>query len=530
MAKNKSSDKSTMSSADKTETEGPVDNTAESSVDASQDEAVTSPEGLDGDSDASPETPTDAPPADLADQPEGRMPEPDAPEEPELESPLPEADPAETPDDALDEAETSADGQEGGTDTDPTEPLDTALASEEAEPESSSGDMPEPEAEATVTETPPPPPVAEKVIVEKRGGFVPLVLGGVIAAGIGFAAGSTGLLNSVLPASVKEELDSAAAKTADQLAALKATSDKQAAEIESLKSQLTAETADAGASADVDTLKSTTEELSTKLAALEKSVTDLSSKTGPLADRVTQIEQNPSGDEAAKAATEAFKAELAKLSEDVKAQQAALDKQIAQQEDQIKSFAATQDEKIQALVAEAKAAEAKAQELEAAATAAANRAEMRAVVADIGAALDGGEPYTDLLAKLKAGGIDVPDALSGPAEAGVPTISDLRASFPQAARDALAASRQGDGGGLAAFLDRQLQVRSITPKDGTSADAVLSRAQAAINSGELAEAVKLVTSLPEPAKSALKAWESQAQTRLAAVQANTTLAQSLNSN
>tara|TARA_R110002020_G_scaffold22372_32_gene75460 strand:- start:5346 stop:6935 length:1590 start_codon:yes stop_codon:yes gene_type:complete len=529
VAKNKSSDKSTMSPADKSAKEDLTDD----AVAPSQDEAATSSDGRDADSDASPETDRDAPPAELDEQPEGRMPEPDAAEEPRPESALTPADPDQATEASLDEDATSATGQEGGTDTDPTEPADTALASEEAEPEASAGDMREPgpadTAVHTAADTPPPPPAAEKVVVEKRGGFFPLVLGGVIAAAIGFAAGSTGLLNSVLPSSVQDERDSAAAQTSSELAALKSETEQQAKDLEALKAQLAESPAPAD-SPDVDALKSTTDTLSTKLAALEKSVADLTSQTGPLADRVTRIEQNPSGDAATQAATESFKAELAKLSEAIQTQKATLDKQIAEQETQMKSFAADQDQKIQALVAEAKAAEAKAQELEAAASAAAQRSEMRAVVADIGIALNDGSPYADLVAKLTAGDVDVPDALATPADGGVPTLSSLRDSFPQTARDALAAVRQGESGGLQAFLDRQLQVRTIEPKEGNSADAILSRAQAAISAGELEKAVTLVGSLSEPAKSAVQSWETAAQTRLAAVQANASLAQSLNSN
>jgi hypothetical protein len=145
--------------------------------------------------------------------------------------------------------------------------------------------------------------------------------------------------------------------------------------------------------------------------------------------------------------------------------------------------------------------------------------------------MDAGQPFAELVTELKAGGVEVPDALSTPAEKGVQTLSDLRASFTPAARSALSDARDADKGtGLIAFLQRQTGARSVTPQDGDGPDAILSRAQAALADGDLSKVLSELKSLPEAAQTAMADWEQAAQTRVSAVDAANTLASSLNSN
>ena len=100
-------------------------------------------------------------------------------------------------------------------------------------------------------------------------------------------------------------------------------------------------------------------------------------------------------------------------------------------------------------------------------------------------------PITGLMDELAAGGVTVPDALSAPAKEGVadPGVA-LRSSFAPAARTALADARDADKTtGLVAFLQRQTGARSVTPQEGDSPDAVLSRAEAALAGGDVAAAL-----------------------------------------
>ena len=74
-------------------------------------------------------------------------------------------------------------------------------------------------------------------------------------------------------------------------------------------------------------------------------------------------------------------------------------------------------------------------------------------------------------------GVTPPPALT----ARVPTLDELVAAFPPAARAGVRASlqaesAQGEGSILGNFLRAQTGARSVTPHEGSDADAVLSRA------------------------------------------------------
>lgn len=144
----------------------------------------------------------------------------------------------------------------------------------------------------------------------------------------------------------------------------------------------------------------------------------------------------------------------------------------------------------------------------------------------IAAALQTGSPYAEALAAL---GGDVPAALSDPAATGVPTDAELLRAFPAAARDALAtvASEAAQAGTWSdralAFLQMQTGARSVTAREGTDPDAILSRAEAALREGRLAEAVAEVTALPPTAREPMTAWLGQAGIALAARSALVTL-------
>jgi hypothetical protein len=79
-------------------------------------------------------------------------------------------------------------------------------------------------------------------------------------------------------------------------------------------------------------------------------------------------------------------------------------------------------------------------------------------------------------------------------------------------------------------LRNQFDVRSTTPQEGTSTDAILSRVQAALGEGRLNDALAEVASLPEAARSVLTDWTAQGELRAAALEAATGLAAQLNDN
>jgi hypothetical protein len=175
------------------------------------------------------------------------------------------------------------------------------------------------------------------------------------------------------------------------------------------------------------------------------------------------------------------------------------------------------------------AAEAEAAELRARSEAEAQRALAQAAVAHLRAALENGSPMDAALAQLQAAGIAAPPALAG----SVPSLQALRDDFAPAARRALARARtaapdQGTLDRLGAFVLAQTGARSLQPREGGDADAVLSRAEAALRRADLAAALAEVASLPEPVLAEMADWQAAAARRQAATQALADLAQGVN--
>jgi hypothetical protein len=176
-----------------------------------------------------------------------------------------------------------------------------------------------------------------------------------------------------------------------------------------------------------------------------------------------------------------------------------------------------------AAVEEARAAAAALAETRSRAEAAESEARREAAIAALDSALDAGEPFE---AALPALGTDAPEALARAASAGVASLATLRETFPEAARAGLAAARGAgllEEGGVTGFLFGQLSVRSTAPREGDDVDAVLSRAEAALARGRLAEALAEVESLPEPVRAAMAGWIAQARARAEAEAALETL-------
>lgn len=318
--------------------------------------------------------------------------------------------------------------------------------------------------------------------------FLPAILGGLIAAGLGFA-----VAYYMIP-------------RADP--GLESSVSENAAAIDILRSDL--ETAAAATPPAVDLYPITEEintlrtDLTSELAALDGRITDLD-------DRLTTLEKQPSSDGTLQdSALEAYQRELDGLRSQV-------------------------EEQAGAAIAQLESTRAEAEAIEQAALDAARAAQVRAALAQIQIALAEGTPMAAALTDLESAlGGPVPDALQAVSE-GAPTLAKLQADFPNAARAALAAARSGgasgeDSSAFGAFLREQLNVRSVAPRDGDDADAILSRAQAAVSNGQLQTALDEVSALPDVAQSQLAEWMAVAKTRVAAVQAADDVSLSLNVN
>lgn len=325
----------------------------------------------------------------------------------------------------------------------------------------------------------PAPDVAPNPSVGKRrGGFWPMVLGGVCAAALG--AGAVIYALPRLPADLAARLVPAGA---DLAAALRV----QSEQIAGLEARFP------------------------NLTATQQEVSSLAAQITALADRVAALEQRPVP--AATDVTGADPAELAELRDALAQLQARMAGVEQQRED---------------AAAQLQAARAQAAEVQAQAEAAARKIQARAQLELLRAAFDGGQALAPVLADLQTAGIDIPPAL----QADLPAPDSLREQFAEAARSALRAARLAETGEtltdrVGAFLLAQTGARSLAAQEGDGPDAILSRAQGAVDAGDFAAALSEIAALPEAGKTALSDWASMAERRVAAQQALTALSETL---
>ena len=149
------------------------------------------------------------------------------------------------------------------------------------------------------------------------------------------------------------------------------------------------------------------------------------------------------------------------------------------------------------------------------------------IIAQLDAALDGGEPFEEVLDGLRALGVDDPavveaiDTLETAAASGVPSLPELRNSFDRIANDVVHAAQAPDGDGLldqaAGNLMRLVTVRPVgADAEGDSAAARVARSEAALAEGDLARAVAELEGLEGAAAEAAAPWLTEARARLAA--------------
>ncbi|GAB1361192.1 hypothetical protein MASR1M32_04280 [Rhodobacter sp.] len=220
------------------------------------------------------------------------------------------------------------------------------------------------------------------------------------------------------------------------------------------------------------------------------------------------------------------------VGEDVSAAQiAALAQTVEQLKQQVAALPATagSTEGIKAAVDAAMDERAAQQEAEASATVEAAQKKVARIeaVQSLRAAAQSGAPYADLLPAL--GDLPLDPVLRDAAASGLVTRQALVDGFPDAARKALDASLRATGGEgmgdrLYTFLRIQTGARSLEPQEGSDPDAVLSRAEAAVQSGDVAGALDELAALPAEGQAEMKEWMAQAQGWLAADKALNDLA------
>ena len=339
------------------------------------------------------------------------------------------------------------------------------------------------------------------VTVKSGPSFLPLVLGGVVAAGLGF-----GLARYVVPEGWP----------VPGMSALQIQLAEQAKDIDTLRAELLALPKGDAANVVLGELGAVRDTAAAALEAAEAaklatanlpaaiSGEDLAPRLAALEDRLKVLEQRPV------TAGSVDPAVLSNLTAEI---------------DSLRSGLATQKAAAEALVTEAEAVRADA-------AAKAQFVLLRAALTKVEASMLDGAPFVEPLTLLVNAGLPVPAILSENAENGLPTLSALIEGFDEPARAALEKSLRGNMGStwsdrVGSFLRSQTGARSLTPQEGDDPDAVLSRANAALIAGDLQTALTEIATLPEAAQTALADWVGLAKLRFDAQAATVTLATAL---
>ena len=393
-----------------------------------------------------------------------------------------------SPDDAQPTPDPELEKQKAVVATDPQ--LAGTSVAEEATDDAPEPVEPEPEPQTKPEPRPDPQPEARPAAAAApaRGGFFPALLGGLCAGLIGYGIAYMQFADR----------DDGTAALADRIAEIEGVlaTPQEGPDLTPLQDGMTG----------LDTAQ---RDLGDRLAALGDAMAGIDT-------RLAEIEKQPTSDGTlAETAIAAYEREIAALREEMNARQTDLQAMT------------------ESALAELQATRAEAQEIEETAVQSARNATARASLARVQAALETGAPLGAAVGDLEdALGQSAPGPLIDIAEDGAPTLGALQADFPAAARAALRAARDsGDGpGGFAGFLRNQFDVRSTTPQEGDGADAVLSRAEAALKDGRLNDTLAELSALSEPARAAMSDWLAEAEARAAAIDAADRLATTLNDN
>jgi hypothetical protein len=359
-------------------------------------------------------------------------------------------------------------------------------------------------------------PPSQSAEPKSGGGFLPMVLGGVLAAGLGFGT-AVYVLPKILTPPAPPKID---------MSVLEGEVAKQNERITTLRAQLDAMKSDTTI-ADLATAQAAlsdrlTQEITSAATSLSQRLDQEAAVMETLDARLLELEKRPVADGAASnLALEAFGREMAKFRKEIDAnREAALAAQV-----QIKATA-------EEAAARIETAQSEAAQLRAETEAAGQKAKARAALSNVQAALESGGAIDVGLADLKSAGVAIPPELAEQA-LGVPSFATLLEKFPAAAREALSASLketagQGKWERIMAFFKSQVGARSLSPRSGDDPDAVLSRAEAALMARDLEMAVSELSKLPQAGQAKMAEWVALAGRRVTATKAIAAIADAMN--
>lgn len=448
------------------------------------------------------------------------------------------------------------------------QPRDAAARKETVAPATKDAAAPLAAAAADVTDKPaavttpiakPESSTETRIVEVRKAGFMPMLLGGVVAAGLGAAATWWAIpqlpegWRPVSAPATDPQAQIAAARAAGAEAArseiatsratliqdaTKAATDAastagETAVREALNAAMSAAPTEAEAAAPVDAptidlsaIESQLQAQNQRIEGLDAALSALNTPAAPALETPGQGASTAGLAEAEPRAVLALQSALAQLKSRVDAQDQQLadlaarptaDPQAAARLEELRQQAEATQQAITAAAAEAEQRIASAQS-EAAAVQEqtaqiGRRAQISTAVAGLQAALETGGSLEGGIADLTAGGIDLPEALA----ADVPSLIQLQADFDAASRAglnaALKAESQGEGamGAIGNFLRVQTGARSIEPREGDDPDAVLSRAADAVRRGNIQSALDDIATLPTAGQDAMSGWTADAR-------------------
>ena len=342
-------------------------------------------------------------------------------------------------------------------------------------------------------------PAPQKAPAPRKGGFWSLALGGAVAAGAGAAAAIWAMphlapvTGGADPAAIRTEAVAAATQ-----AGASAGSDAAAKAIAALPPAQ-------GGGAEMQAQLAAQAE---KIAALEAA---LAARPAASGDASTA---GLSGADSAEINT--LRAAVAAQAQQIEALTARpqLDPQALAQ---VQALALSADQVKADIEAAAASARQSLDAVQTEAEAATQRAQVVASVAALGAALEHGDSADEAVQQLENAGVEVPAPL---AQEDLPTLVQIQMGFDAVARAALKDSLKAesrDGGAMTAmgnFLRVQTGARSVEPREGDDPDAVLSRAGALVDQGEITTALAELAALPPEGQQAMADWMAQAQAYL----------------
>ncbi|MEM1410492.1 MAG: mitofilin family membrane protein, partial [Pseudomonadota bacterium] len=157
-------------------------------------------------------------------------------------------------------------------------------------------------------------------------------------------------------------------------------------------------------------------------------------------------------------------------------------------------------------------------------------------VTELGDNIDSGRPFSRQLNAVESiigGGTELSN-LRVFAQQGLPTTDNLRSSFDEAARAALAGSKRDDAetaiDKFAANLSGLFSVRPTGDVEGDSPGAVIARADTHLTNGDVAAATQELSALEGSAAEAFKGWIAAAEARAIASRGLAALEERLSDN